>query len=96
MRLILLHALYPSVVALDRGVDLCNNIHVLWEAIIMAMWPFPCMGVSIGYTTRCRFLRDLHYRWPQARGSVRSVETVPRCTTDLYHGAHDHRHAFLS
>ena len=44
-------------------------------------------GTSIGYTPRCRSLRDLHYRGPQARGGIRSVETEPRCVTDLYHGA---------
>ena len=27
---------------------------------------------------------------------VRSVETEPRCITDLYHGAVDHRYALLS
>ena len=32
---------------------------------------------------RCRFLCDLHCRWPQARGSIRNVETKPRCITDL-------------
>ena len=40
----------------------------------------------IGYTPRCRSLRDLHHRGPQARGGVRSVVTEPRCVTDLYHG----------
>ena len=35
------------------------------------------LGTSacIGYKTRCRSLCDLHYRWLQARGSVRNVET---------------------
>ena len=46
--------------------------------------------LSIGYTTRCRSLRDLHYRGPQAWGSVRSVETELRCVTGLYHGACGH------
>ena len=41
---------------------------------------------SIGYTPRCRSLGDLHYRGPQAQGSVSSVETEPRCVTDLYNG----------
>ena len=43
--------------------------------------------LSIGYTPRCRSLRDLHYRGPQARGGIGSVETEPRCVTDLYNGA---------
>ena len=36
----------------------------------------------------CRSLCDLHHRGPQARGDVRSIETGPRCVTDLYHGNH--------
>ena len=43
-------------------------------------------SLSIGYTPRCRSLCDLHHRWPQARGGVRSIETEQRCVTDLYHG----------
>ena len=45
------------------------------------------MLLCIGYTPRCRSLRDLHYQGPQARGGVRSVETKPKCVTDLYRGA---------
>ena len=36
--------------------------------------------LSIGYTTRLRSLRDIHYRGPQARGCVYPVET----DTELY------------
>ena len=43
-------------------------------------------NTSIGYTPRCRSLCDLHHRGPQARGGVRSIETEPRCVTDLYRG----------
>ena len=44
------------------------------------------MAISIGYTPRWRSLRDLHHRGPQARGSVRSIETESRSVTNLYHG----------
>ena len=46
-----------------------------------------CSSLSIDYTLRCRCLRDLRYRGPQAQVGVGSVETEPRCVTDLYHGA---------
>ena len=42
--------------------------------------------LSISYTRRWRSLCDLHYQGPQAMGGVRSIETRPRCVTNLYHG----------
>ena len=57
-----------------------------WQNFCLAKI-FACTApvLCISYTLRCRSLRDLHYRRPQARGGV-SVETEPRCVTDLYHG----------
>ena len=62
----------------------------------LGLWRLCRHNFCIGYTTRCRSLRDLHYRGPQARGSVRSVETEPRCVTDLYHGPCGHDNASTS
>ena len=48
-------------------------------------------GVNVG-----PYICDLHYRGPQARGSIKSVVTEPGCMTDLvYHGVHDHRYVSL-
>ena len=42
----------------------------------------PCSWCTIVTTSLC----DLHYQKLQVWGSVGSVETEPRCVTDLYHG----------
>ena len=45
-------------------------------------------GLSIGYITRGRSLRDLHTRGPQARGNVNLTrrDRLPSDVTNLYHG----------
>ena len=44
-------------------------------------------GISIGYITRGRSLRDLHTRGPQARGNVNHRrDRLPSDVTNLYHG----------
>ena len=47
---------------------------------------YTVIHVCIGYTLRWRSLRNLHHQGLQAQGSVRSIETEPRCVIDLYHG----------
>ena len=52
--------------------------------------------MSIGYITRCRYLRDLHTEGRRPRGCVNREDTEPSDITDLYHGRRDHRDASLS
>ena len=59
-----------------------NTLRILGKGDMLLIKWWMC----ISYTTRWRSLRDLHHRGLQARGGVRSIETEPRCVTDLYHG----------
>ena len=56
-------------------------------------------SITVGYALRCRSLRDLHYRGPQAQGGVRSVKTEPTKVTNVYiyyHGLYVYSYAMAT